>query len=374
MTNTLKKSYSILVSGYFGYNNIGDEAILKGLIDGIREISDNIEIVVLSKNPDWTMAKYNVKAVNRSKISDIIRAIKSCDMLVSGGGSLLQDITSRKSILYYLAILKMAMIFKKKTFIYSQGIGPITHWRNKFLTRSILNQVDFINVRDNQSKRVLSELGINRDDILVTCDTVFGINKPSGDAGKEILEKLNVDMSKKNIAYTIIDWKKYRNRTIEEIIKSVEFVLEREDVNIILIPFFYHVDLDIETEIYEKLKKKYDNIYLVKEYLHIERYLSLTRNMDIMLSMRLHGLIFATLMGAYPIGISYDPKIDGLMKELNRIQKHYVEDFDGKEVGEDIVSALKNLDKLKEETNKYLEKFYTLTDEHNKAVLEVLER
>src|SRR5699024_5035457 len=111
MTNTLQKRYKILVSGYFGYNNIGDEAILKGLIDGIRKKSSNIDIVVLSKNPDWTMAKYNVESVNRSKISDIISAIRDCDMLVSGGGSLLQDVTSKKSILYYLAILKLALFF-----------------------------------------------------------------------------------------------------------------------------------------------------------------------------------------------------------------------------------------------------------------------
>ncbi|MBP2025972.1 polysaccharide pyruvyl transferase CsaB [Peptoniphilus stercorisuis] len=373
MTNTLQKRYKILVSGYFGYNNIGDEAILKGLIDGIRKKSSNIDIVVLSKNPDWTMAKYNVESVNRSKISDIISAIRDCDMLVSGGGSLLQDVTSKKSILYYLAILKLALFFKKKTFIYSQGIGPISLKFNRILTKRILNKVDFINVRDNQSKRYLSDMGINRD-ILVTTDTVFGINKPSLEDGKELLEKLGIDKNKKNIALTIINWKGYRKRTVEEIIKTVEKIKEKEDVNIILIPFFYHVDLDIETEIYNKLKKKYDNIYLVKEYLHIERYLSLVGNMDIMLSMRLHGLIFATLMGAYPIGISYDPKIDGLMKELNRIQNHYVEDFNSDDVAKEIINAVENLDMLMEETNTHLKRFYSLTDKHNEAVIEVLKR
>lgn len=373
MTDTLRKSYRILVSGYFGYNNIGDEAILMGLIDGIRHKSSDIDIVVLSKNPEWTMAKYNVKAVNRSKLSDIISAMRDCDMLVSGGGSLLQDVTSKKSILYYLGILKLAMLFKKKTFIYSQGIGPINLKINKFLTRRILNKVTFINVRDNQSKRVLQKLGVKRD-VLVTTDTVFGIDKPSKDMGKEILKNLCVRENKKNLALTIIDWKNNRERTVEQVVSAVEKVLEKEDVNVILIPFFYHVDLDIESEIYNKLRQKYDNIYLVKEYLHIERYLSLVGNMDIMLSMRLHGLIFATLMGVYPIGISYDPKIDGFMKELDRIQNHYVEDFDSKAIADDIIYALEHLDECKRDTVKYLDKFYSLTDEHNEAVVEVLKR
>lgn len=373
MTSTLRKSYRILVSGYFGYNNIGDEAILKGLIDGIRAKSSDVDIVVLSKNPDWTRAKYNVIAVDRSNVFDIITAVKKCDMLVSGGGSLLQDVTSKKSILYYLFILKLAMIFKKKTFIYSQGIGPISLKLNKTLTRRILNKVSFINVRDNQSARVLKELGVDRK-ILVTTDTVFGINKPLKDEGKEILKDLGVREGVKNLALTIIDWKSYRQRSVDEIVIAVEKILEERDVNVILIPFFYHVDLDIETEIYKRLKSKYDNIYLVEEYLHIERYLSLVGNMDVMLSMRLHGLIFATLMGAYPIGISYDPKIDGFMKELDRIQNHYVEDFKGVEVSNDIIKSLDNLERLKAETDKYLEKFYYLTDRHNNAVIEVLKR
>ena len=96
--------------------------------------------------------------------------------------------------------------------------------------------------------------------------------------------------------------------------------------------------------------------------------------MDIMLSMRLHGLIFATLMGAYPIGISYDPKIDGLMKELNRIQNHYVEDFNSDDVAKEIINAVENLDMLMEETNTHLKRFYSLTDKHNEAVIEVLKR
>lgn len=371
MTKSLQKNNRILVSGYFGYNNIGDEAILKGLIDGILAKDPEVEIVVLSKNPDWTKKKYNVEAVNRSNIIDIVKAIKSCDMIVSGGGSLLQDVTSRKSIIYYLGILKMGMLFGKKTFIYSQGIGPVNCKRNRILTRKLLNKVDFINVRDNQSKRVLQDLGVNRE-VLVTTDTVFGINKPSGLDGFEILEKLNVRKDKINLAVNVIDWKNYRNSTVKEIERAIAKVLDLKDVNIILIPFYYHRDLDIESEIYDNLKEKYDNIYLVKEYLHIKRYLSLMKNMDIMLSMRLHGLIFATLMGAYPIGISYDPKIDGFMKELNRIQKFYVEDFDGNDVADEIIYAIDNLENLKKETSSYLEKFYVLTGKHNEAVLKIL--
>lgn len=358
------------MSGYYGYNNIGDEAILKGLVDGISEISD-AEIVVLSKNPDWTTEKYGVKAVNRSKITDILKNISSTDMLLSGGGSLLQDVSSSKSILYYLGILKLAQLMRKKTFIYSQGIGPIRRTFNRFLTRKILNKVDYLNVRDRQSEAYLRDLNVKRD-VQVTTDTVFGIKKPSLDKGREVLDGLGVRRDTVNVGMIVMNWKNSGERTIEEFIKTIEIIKSERDVNIILIPFFYHLDLKIETEIYDKIKDKYENIYLADHYLHVNEYLSLIGNLDICVSMRLHGLIFSTLMGVYPIGISYDPKIDGFMKELDRVQNHYVQNFKSDELAKEILQSIEGRDELKKEISGYLLKFVERTKEHNQKVLEVL--
>lgn len=333
----------VLLSGYYGYNNIGDEAILKGLIDSLQTY--NLKLKVLSKNPEWTTKKYSVDSANRSNIFQILKEIKNCDVLLSGGGSLLQDVTSSKSIIYYLMILFMAIIMGKKTIIYSQGIGPIKGRFNRRLTKFILNRVDYINVRDNNSYDYLRKIGINKD-IIVTTDTVFGINKPSLKEGLGIVENYSKRDSKK-LGVTIINWKDCGERTIEESVKLLKIILEEKaDVDVFLIPFYYHVDLDILTKIYDRLKDDYKNIYLVDKYLHVDGYLSLVGNMDIYISMRLHGLIFATLMGAYPIGISYDPKIDGFMKELGRNQSYYVEDFEGEKVANEILISLVSIDKL----------------------------
>ena len=362
----------VLVSGYYGYNNIGDEAILKGLVDGISQVSD-AELVILSKNPDFTKKKYKVDSVDRSNLFVIIKETIKSGMVILGGGSLLQDITSKKSIIYYLTILLIALFFRKKTFLYSQGIGPIRLKRNRFLTKHILSKVDFINVRDNQSNRELKELGIKKD-VLVTTDTVFGIKDVDSQRGKEILENLKLKKGKKNICFIVINWKKYGDQTIEKISQSISQIFEkRNDVNIILVPFFYHLDLDIERKIFNNLKDKHENLYILEEYLHVLDYLSVIENMDIVVSMRLHGLIFATLMGAYPIGISYDPKIDGFMKELDRVQRHYVEDFDAESLTGEILESLDNLEELKEDTKSHLDKFYKLTSIHNQAVKKVLE-
>ncbi len=359
----------VLLSGYYGYNNIGDEAILKGLIDSLQVY--DVKLKVLSKNPEWTTKKYSVESADRSNLWQVLKEIKNCDVLLSGGGSLLQDVTSSKSIIYYLMILLFGIIFGKKTIIYSQGIGPIKGKFNRKFTKFVLNRVDYINVRDNNSHDYLRKIGIKKD-ITVTTDTVFGINKPSLKEGQGIIDNYSKRDSKK-LGVTIINWKDLGDRTVEESVKLLKIILEEKpDVDIFLIPFYYHVDLDILTKIYNRLKDDFENIYLVDKYLHVDGYLSLVGNMDIYLSMRLHGLIFATLMGAYPIGISYDPKIDGFMKELNRNQNFYVEDFDGEKVANEILYSLEDIERLNDKLNSDVEYFRNIAKESAENLYEFI--
>ena len=87
MANTIK----IVLSGYYGFDNIGDEAVLYSIITALRNEIENVELIVLSNNPEKTKALYNVKSVNRWKLSEVAKVIKESDLLVSGGGSLLQQ-------------------------------------------------------------------------------------------------------------------------------------------------------------------------------------------------------------------------------------------------------------------------------------------
>ena len=122
---------NILISGYYGFDNIGDESILRTLVSSLLEHIPDCSLTVLSHNPTSTREKYGVEAVDRMSPMAILRAVKKCDMLISGGGSLLQDVTSSKSLHYYLSIIRCAEFFHKKVFIYSQGIGPIDRPGNR---------------------------------------------------------------------------------------------------------------------------------------------------------------------------------------------------------------------------------------------------
>ena len=109
--------YNILISGYYGFDNIGDESILRAVINSIRARLPECTLTVLSHDPAGTREKYGVEAVDRMAPLEILRAVRRCDMLISGGGSLLQDVTSSKSLLYYLSIIRLAKHYGKKVFM-----------------------------------------------------------------------------------------------------------------------------------------------------------------------------------------------------------------------------------------------------------------
>ena len=140
----------IIISGYYGFNNTGDEAILKSMIGAFKEKIPQIKITVLSHNPLQTSQTYQVKAINRLNLIDIMRCLRDTNLFISGGGGLLQDSTGKGwSIFYYLGLILAAKIAKVPVMIYAQGIGPVNRQINKKLIKWILNKVDLITVRDN---------------------------------------------------------------------------------------------------------------------------------------------------------------------------------------------------------------------------------
>ncbi|NMR96623.1 polysaccharide pyruvyl transferase CsaB, partial [Vibrio parahaemolyticus] len=148
------------MSGYFGFDNSGDDAILKAIVNDLLEYDNDLKIKVLSNNPDKTEDMCGVFSANRFKIKDVLFSIRETDLLISGGGSLLQDVTSTRSLLYYLALMKLALIYKKPILVYANGIGPINKSINRKLSKNILNKVNFISLRDSLSLDYLKKLGV----------------------------------------------------------------------------------------------------------------------------------------------------------------------------------------------------------------------
>ncbi len=162
----------LLLSGYYGYGNAGDEAVLAGLAQGFREIAPAGELYVaaLSGNPSETRRMHGIEAADRYRPAALLRATARCDTFLSGGGSLLQDVTSAHGIFYYLAVVRLAQALGKKTMFIAQGIGPLTRPRSRRLVAAVANKLNFITVRDPDSAQLLRNIGVSRPPLEVTAD------------------------------------------------------------------------------------------------------------------------------------------------------------------------------------------------------------
>ena len=164
-------SKRFVLSGYFGFKNFGDEAILSVLIKKLK--LDKHRITVISSDPKYTMKQYkHIRSVYTFKIPDIIGAISKSDVVISGGGSLLQDATSLKSLIYYLFIIFVGLVLRKTVIIFAQGIGPINSFIGIVLTKNLLKHCNYVSVRDEKSLELLKNWGIKAD---LLCDPIFSI-------------------------------------------------------------------------------------------------------------------------------------------------------------------------------------------------------
>lgn len=305
--------YNILISGYYGFDNIGDESILRTLITSLREKIPDCRLTVLSHNPASTREKYGVEAVERMSPGAILRAVRQCDMLISGGGSLLQDVTSSKSIHYYLFIIRLAKLLGKKVFIYSQGIGPIDHAFNRRATARALKKADGIVVRDERSAKLLEQIGLPQERIVITADPVIRMKRPDRTVGREILARAGIKKDDRLTVGWAIREKNRDSTFVREITECIRWLRENYDAESVLIPFHYEEDREVCSVIAERTNGAAK--CLSEKYLS-EDMLSIIGNMDVLVGVRLHSMIYAAIMGVPIIGVSYDPKCTAFLNSV----------------------------------------------------------
>lgn len=358
--------YKILISGYYGFNNIGDESILKAVVSSLRErlgdIPGGIEITVLSSDPAGTSEKYGVRSANRKSIGTLIREVSRCQLLISGGGSLLQDVTSKKSILYYLFIMWLARFMGKDYFVYSQGIGPINSAYNRKLTYKILRGASGIVVRDESSREFLTELGLAPEKVVVTADPVLSLKPAELEPGRKILEAEGLVLPQKDMVagessadlpLTVgfaIRQRKLDSELTDEFVASIAELVKNRDCRVVLIPFFFAEDMAIIELLKQRLDEMGlgDKVFALSHKYLTDEMMSIIGNMDILVGVRLHSLIHAAIMGVPVIGISYDPKVNSFMKSLGLKAMCSIYDFTAEDFLEEFDRVAGHRTELKE--------------------------
>ncbi len=154
-----KKSPRLLVAGYFGCGNVGDDAILQGLL---CETAGKASVTALTGRPREDRRRFGIPCIGRRRLLPILLAMRRSDAFLCGGGSLLQNASSRRSLSYYLLLLRLARWTGCRVILYAAGIGPLYGERAKQRVARVLSRCDFISLRDPRSYRMLSAMGIDR--------------------------------------------------------------------------------------------------------------------------------------------------------------------------------------------------------------------
>lgn len=343
----------ILLSGYYGFSNAGDEAMLTAIVGVLAKTVTKENITVITGNPQSTSIRHNVNSIHRFNLFKIIKAMRSSNLLVSGGGSLLQDVTSKKSLYYYLTILLLAKLLGKKVMLYSQGIGPINSSFGRKLTGAICKKVDLITVRDDGSYEELQKLGIKKEKIIVTSDAVFALEKTPESFSNSILKKYGLKKDKKIIGISVRKWNN-SGRFIREFAIAAEKLKEEHQAQIVFIPMQFPEDTKISEKVIELMSDKND-VFLLRADFSTNEYLAIISQMNLVIAMRLHALVFAALCGVKFLGISYDPKIDRFLNSFDGVSIAKIDDIKAKDITEAVCKHIN--DDLKDQ-NKKIEKLH----------------
>jgi polysaccharide pyruvyl transferase CsaB len=364
--------HNILISGYYGFGNIGDEAILDTMLRRIRIAVPDAQITVLSASPERTRELYNVKTVARAHPLKLLSAVWRCDTLISGGGSLIQDVTGKLSILYYLAIIEVASWFGKRIMIYSQGIGPIIKPLNRKLTCHVLNHVDVITVREENSKNDLMDMGVRPERLYVTADPVIDMQIADQSLGLHVMKESGIDLEKhcRRVAFALRSKDFKSEAAYASLVRVVEnlLALERE---VVFLPFHYTEDLHIM----ERLRQDFGSrIHTLIARHNMYEMLSLISQMDLLVGVRLHALIFSAVARTPIVALSYDPKIDYFMNAIQQQTFCSVDNFDPEALTAEIESRLGETEKERAALNDAVQVLRAKLDLNELELVKLMER
>lgn len=359
----------ILISGYHGFGNCGDEAILISMVENLKSSYPDLEMVALSKDPEETSKIYGIKSINRINIFSILFQFFRTNLLISGGGSLLQDVTSTRSLIYYLGIISLAKLMFRPVMIYANGIGPINGSFNRFLTKLILNRVNIITLRDEDSLLLLRNMGVDKPEIIVTADPVFTLTAVDDHMVEEILSREEIGRDKPLLGVSIRKWGSQKTEML--IAEAIDGIVKNYNYNVVFIPMHIPTDLDTINRVQKMMKFK---SYALSGNYSVREYMGLIGKFDMLISMRLHTLIFAAVQNIPMIGIVYDPKIQSILDLVDQPSVGDVAKFDKYKLYSLVDDIIVNKDEVRKRLEKRIKDLKEKAKLNDNIVIGLLEK
>lgn len=305
----------VVICGAYGKGNSGDNAILNAIVEQLHHIDPDLPITALSRDPMETKLCAGIDAVYTFSVFKIGRLLRRTKLYISGGGTLMQDATSTRSLLYYLFSIRQAHRCGCKVMLYGCGVGPISKERNQKRTAKVLNRyVNTISVRDRYSIDTLEQLGVTEPEIHLNADPALLIDPPDTDELRSYLRRSGLVEGKSYVMIALRPWDGFTEK-IGAFAAAAEY-LHREYG---LIPLLYAMEPARDEAAVKAVAEKIHCPHLVLSAgTNGAEILALVRRMSLVISMRLHTLIFASGQGVPVVGIVYDPKVSGFLDYLGQ--------------------------------------------------------
>lgn len=313
-----KKHGDVIISGYYGFNNIGDDSLLSSIIDGIRTRVPGASITVLAKKPRSLAKVTGVRCINRFNILSVALEMRRAKILVSGGGSLLQDGTSKKSLYYYIFIMRMAKKRGLKLMLYANGLGPLSSVGGRAAAAQIIEKADYVSLRERASLSLAREMGVGCD-INVSADPSFLLRGTHELWKRHILGREGIDGS-----FFVVSLKDGNNFDREDTGSGTVKIIA-EDIRAIakkysMMPVFVPMYREHDREITERLAAQVGIGKVISGISAGELY-GIMEEAKFVIGTRLHMLVFAASAGIPMLGISYDPKIDAFLEYIGEPER-----------------------------------------------------
>lgn len=306
----------VLISGYYGFGNLGDEAILESIISELSKSVPKESIVVLSNNPEHHRQTFGVSAADRWKMATLIRLLAKAKLFISGGGGLFQDTNSPGSTIYYGGQIVLARLFGARPFIFAQGLGPLNTTTGKAATRVAAQLSNDITVRDKASLSMLESWNIRAE---LTADPVWTLEESA--LPESVLKQIEtvkegssllVGLSLRN-SHNFCDARR-------EILLATLLETLPEDAGLVLLPLQSEQDLP-QLEPFMKGWTAAGRKAVMLDVEPLQRpsqWVSLMRKFDLVVAMRLHALIFALKVGVPVMGLTYDAKVEHVLRQFGQ--------------------------------------------------------
>ena len=317
--------YGVLICGAYGMRNAGDEAILNAVVSEMRSIDPEMPISVMSRRAKETALRCGVDAVYTFDFLRILRTMRRRTLYLNGGGSLLQDVTSSRSLWYYLFTLQAAKRRGCKVMMYGCGIGPINRPGNRRRAAHVMQRcVDAITLREENSLDELRDLGVTAPEIAVASDPALSLSPAPEPELKRLMQRLGIDPEERYLCITLRRWPGVREK-LELFAEAADYAWETYGMKSVLLS----VNPTQDDRTTEQLGARLHAPYItVAEPLDTAEMVGLIGKMSAVLAMRLHVLIFAASRAVPLAAVSYDPKVASFLDYLS--QTNYL-DFDALE-------------------------------------------